>query len=95
MSNMPGRLGRLRWVIALTIWSLAALAVTPASAQIDRGTIQGRVTDQSGGVVPDAKVEAIQLATGTVTPVSTNGEGLYTIPNLPSGDYQVVISKPG
>jgi hypothetical protein len=69
--------------------------VSPAFAQIDRGTIQGRVTDQSGAVVPDAKVEAIQLSTGSVTPVTTNGEGLYTIPNLPSGDYQVVISKPG
>ena len=57
--------------------------------------IQGRVTDQSGAIVPNAKVEAIQLGTGTSTPVSTNGEGLYTIPNLPSGEYQVVISKPG
>jgi hypothetical protein len=95
MPKMPGRPGRLRSIVALTIWSLAALAVTPAFAQIDRGTIQGRVTDQSGAVVPDAKVEAIQLETGTVTPVSTNGEGLYTVPNLPLGTYQVVISKPG
>ena len=84
------------WVIGLTL-ALGWLVVgaPPASAQVDRGTIQGRVTDQTGAVVQDAKVEVIQLGTGTVTPVSSNSEGLYTAPNLPSGMYQVVISKEG
>ena len=95
MWKMPGSPGRLASITVGALCCFLAVGLTTASAQIDRGTIQGRVTDQSGAIVPNAKVEAIQLGTGTATPVSTNGEGLYTIPNLPSGEYQVVISKPG
>jgi len=90
MPRMPGSPGRLGSILAGLVCCLLAVGLTTASAQIDRGTIQGRITDQSGAIVPNAKVEAIQVGTGTVTPVSTNGEGLYTIPNLPSGEYQVV-----
>jgi hypothetical protein len=89
MLGLAGRIG------TLLLWILLEVVVLPAHAQIDRGTILGRVNDQSGAVVPDAKVEAIHLETSTVTPASTNREGLYTIPNLPLGTYQVVISKPG
>src|SRR3954449_9135606 len=71
------------------------VGVPDANAQSDRGTIQGIVTDQSGGVVPDAKVEIRHLATGTVTSLATNREGLYTAPNLPLGDYLVLVTKDG
>jgi hypothetical protein len=33
------------------------------SAQTDRGTIQGLVTDATGAVVPDARVEVIRVET--------------------------------
>ncbi len=45
----------------LTIVGLLALVlacVSPVFAQSDRGSITGRVTDQNGAVVPDAKVTA-------------------------------------
>src|SRR6187401_246653 len=94
---MSRKLGFLRvgLMFGLVLSIMLGAAPVPAFAQIDRGTILGRVTDQSGAVVPDAKVEAIHLETSTVTPASTNRDGLYTIPNLPLGTYQVVISKPG
>lgn len=95
MSRMFGFQRRAGLVCALVLWSVIGIALTPVYAQSDRGTILGRVMDQSGAVVPDAKVEAIHLETSTVTAASTNREGLYTIPNLPLGTYQVVISKPG
>ena len=95
MSRMFGLPSRFRRIGGFVLWGLLGLASAPAAAQIDRGTILGRVTDQSGAIVPDAKVEAIQLETSTVIPASTNGQGLYTIPNLQLGTYQVVISKPG
>ena len=89
MCGFPGRVG------GLVLWVLLGVTTLPAYAQIDRGTILGRVSDQSGAVVPNAKVEAIHLETSTVTAASTNQEGLYTIPNLPLGTYQVLISKDG
>jgi len=82
-------------ILGLVLAAQLIVLVPGASAQSDRGTIQGIVTDQSGGVVPDAKVEIRHLATGTVTTIATNREGLYTAPNLPVGDYLVLITKDG
>jgi hypothetical protein len=86
---------QLRRVSACALVAIAFLASSVAFAQSDRGTIQGLVTDQTGAVVPNAKVEITHLATGTVTALATNGEGLYTAPNLPLGDYLVLVTKDG
>ena len=86
---------QLRRVSACALVTVAFLASSVAFAQSDRGTIQGLVTDQTGAVVPNAKVEITHLATGTVTALATNGEGLYTAPNLPLGDYLVLVTKDG
>jgi Carboxypeptidase regulatory-like domain len=52
---MPNRIRILRWTIALLA---IALAAAPALAQYGQSTggIQGRVTDESGGVLPGAQV---------------------------------------
>ena len=81
---------RVLWLIALL-----CAAIVPLQSQIDRGTIEGLVTDQTGAVVPDAKVQIIQTATNSTLDLATNPEGLYTAPNLPSGTYRVVIKKEG
>ena len=44
---------------------LSGLLASPGLAQEARGTIQGRVTDQSGGVVPGASVDVINVATAS------------------------------
>ena len=77
MCGFPAGLRRLAFA---AVCFLAALTVgaTAASAQSDRGTIQGIVTDQSGAVVPDAKVEIRHLATGTVTSITTNEGTLHS-----------------
>ena len=95
MCKLKPRLVRLGAILSLMLATQLLVLVPGANAQSDRGTIQGIVTDQSGGVVPDAKVEIRHLATGTVTALSTNREGLYTAPNLPVGDYLVLITKDG
>jgi hypothetical protein len=56
-------------------------------------TLAGRVTDTSGGVIAEVKVEATNVETNVVFPGETNGEGLYNIPNLPPGTYRVIVSK--
>ena len=79
-----------------TIGLLLLLASwTPLGAQTDRGTIQGRVLDGSGAVVVDAKVEILQVETGTIVEIRTNDEGLFTLPNLARGRYSVIVSKDG
>lgn len=87
-----------RIVFSLGLACLAgwfSLATPPVYGQIDRGNIEGQVTDQSGAVVPDAKVEVINNQTNSAIDLQSNGQGLYTAPNLPTGTYRVVVTKQG
>lgn len=74
---------------------LLFIAAFPVWGQIDRGTIQGLVKDPSGAVIPGAKVQIIRIDTNSTIELTTNGEGLYTAPNLPAANYRVVVEKPG
>ncbi len=74
---------------------LLCLALMPLHAQIDRGTIQGVVTDATGAVIPGAKVKITQIATNSTLDFSTNSEGIYNAPNLPAATYRVVFEASG
>ena len=71
------------------------LFVSSATAQEARGTIQGRVVDTSGGAIPGATVEVLNLATGVVTLTTTNAEGSYRVPFLIPGTYRVTVHLEG
>ncbi len=86
---------RLRSCIILCALVTIALAPTRASAQESRGTLQGRVVDTSGAAVPGATVEVLNLATGVVTPTTTNEQGSYRAPFLNPGTYRVTVSLAG
>jgi hypothetical protein len=59
------------------------------------GTILGRVTDQTGAVVPGATVTAIQIETQVVQSAVTGGSGTFAIPNLAVGTYDVRVQASG
>ncbi|MCL4523165.1 MAG: TonB-dependent receptor [Acidobacteria bacterium] len=81
---------------ALVSLALLALLWAPdASAQTFRGTILGTVTDQSGAVVPDAKVKVKNADTGLLRETQTAEDGSYSVPELPIGTYTVTVEKAG
>ena len=59
------------------------------------GTIHGAVYDESGAVVPGARVTSNNVATNQTRTVETNTRGLYVIPALPVGNYEVRIEHEG
>jgi hypothetical protein len=61
----------------------------------DLGTIRGTVTDASGAVVPNAKVEITDVATNITRETQTNAEGNYEASALRSGNYKVTVSAAG
>ncbi len=63
--------------------------------QDPRGRIEGRVTDTSGAVVPNASVKASNLATGVASNGVTNQQGLYEIPFLNPGEYSLQVEISG
>jgi len=72
-----------------------AFVTATAFGQADTGSISGTVRDSTGGVVPDAKVTARNTATSAERSATTDSSGGYTIPSVPSGNYEVTVSKPG
>ena len=73
----------------------AAAAVLPAYGQQVSAAIQGQVTDPSGAPVVSATVTAKDLDRGTVFTSQTNSEGLYNLPRVPIGRYEVKAESKG
>jgi hypothetical protein len=74
----------------------ALLLVGIADAQVGgTGTIQGTVTDPSGGLVTGATVIASNVATGVETTRKTSEAGVFVISLLPAGEYTVTVKAAG
>src|SRR5579863_7359076 len=63
--------------------------------EIGGGTLNGTVTDPSGGAIPAAKVTATQTSTGTTRSTQASSAGLYTLSALPAGTYDLSIEANG
>jgi hypothetical protein len=59
------------------------------------GTVTGAVTDPTGAVVPGATITLTETSTKLQRSTVTNKEGLYVLPNIPPGDYDVTAVKTG
>jgi Carboxypeptidase regulatory-like domain/TonB dependent receptor len=81
----------LAWVLAAIFLATGA----SVSAQAPTGTINGRVTDPGGAIVANAQVTATNEATTVSRQTTTNGDGLYVLPDLPLGWYTVTITASG
>ncbi len=65
-----------------------------AKAQVLYGALTGNVTDPSGAAVPDAQVEALNMATGVSRRATTDSGGIYRFTELLPGTYKVTVSAP-
>lgn len=81
------------------IWSLVALialmATAPLLAQSPQGTITGTITDSQGARVPGVEVVATQVDTNLTFKGSSSQDGIYVIPALPVGRYEVNATASG
>jgi hypothetical protein len=66
-----------------------------ASSQIDRSGLTGTVRDQSGGVVPRARIVAVESDSGLRREAITSSTGTYDIPELPVGVYTITVDHQG
>jgi hypothetical protein len=63
--------------------------------QSTTGTIQGHVTDQSGGAVPNASVEVKSLETNATRNATSDGGGNFSFLSLQPGNYELTVTSPG
>ena len=71
------------------------MAGVVAHAQVTGATLSGTVTDPSGGVVPNATVSATNTATAVTRDANSDSAGLYSIPNLVPGVYDLKVAAAG
>src|SRR5260370_476470 len=81
---------RSTWIILLSLLQGISLF-----GQQNLGRITGSVRDPSGAYVVNVDIAARQEETGIETKVQTNSEGVYNLPALGVGNYQVKATAPG
>ncbi len=85
----------LRVAVALVFLVPFLTISTAVEAQTVAGTLQGTVTDASGGPLPGATVTVRNRDTGQERRVVTNSRGAYTAPLLQIGTYRVTAALAG
>jgi hypothetical protein len=75
----------IRWILVGLLLSSPLLAQT--------ATLRGLVTDESGAVIPGAKV-TVNGPSGLVKSTATAADGSYSFPGLPPGNYSVNAAAP-
>jgi hypothetical protein len=88
---------QVRMIVILTLVLATAFVMFEQAALCQQVTavITGRVTDQSGAAIVGAKVSAKDVERGTVWNTETNAEGLYNLPLLPIGTYDLRVEMSG
>jgi hypothetical protein len=77
-------------LMGLSVLLTAGIAWAQATAGL-----AGRVTDESGAVLPGVTVTVTQTDTGFARSVVTDGSGAWNAPNLPLGPYRLEVSLQG
>src|SRR5947199_9332210 len=73
-------------VLAISSWALLAQ---------NSGTITGTVTDDYGGVLGKAAIQATNVATKAVCKAENSATGAYTLAQLPAGTYDLSTTVTG
>src|SRR4051812_15799675 len=82
------------FVFATLIISMS-VAHPSAQSQAINGTIEGTITDQSGGTLPGVSVTVTNVDTGDTRVVVSNEAGVYRAPLLPLGRYRISAELQG
>jgi len=75
-------------------WAVALLCISciPAAAQVVTATLNGTVADETGAVIPGATVTVTNQQSNAKRTTTSNGEGLFSFPALPAGDYRLLAT---
>lgn len=79
--------------LSVVIVLLSMLVSLTVRAQTGAGTIQGTVTDGSGGAIAGAVVTVKNNKTGLLVTSKTNSTGFYVVPGLFTGSYTLSFTQ--
>src|SRR5262245_52396358 len=93
--------GRRSWVVLWHLVPILALVLTVAAfpaavfGQQVTAALLGRVIDPKDAPIVNAKVTARDEARGTVWTTETNSEGVFNLPRVPVGSYEIRVESKG
>ncbi len=79
----------------IAIHFLFTAAATLAFSQVTTSRLEGNVTDPQGAAVAAAAVQVIHTHTGQALSTSTDEQGHWVLPSMPTATYRVTVSHPG
>jgi outer membrane receptor protein involved in Fe transport len=74
---------------------LPILALATLYGQTEKAQLSGTITDKSNAAIPGANISVTNSGTGIKRTTQTNETGLYVVPFLDPGTYEIVIQKDG
>lgn len=77
------------YAFGAVVMAVVFAASLPLFSQVNTGTIQGSVFDQTGGAIAGATVTVSDPARGLTRTLTTDSAGAYVAPNLTPGTYAV------
>ena len=86
---------RLAWHLTAMLIVGLSVSVSPVLAQVTTGDILGTVADQTGAIVPNASVTAVNEANGTTRMTQTGTNGEFTFNLLDPGMYTITVKVAG
>jgi len=94
-SRIVFRLLSLALLLTTALGGIHLFFACSLNAQSTNASLTGRITDSSKGVVPNAKVVAINTGTRVHYETVTNATGSYYVTDLPPGTYRIEVEKVG
>src|SRR5579863_646320 len=92
---MDIRCARIAYTRSIFVICMIVGFASAALAQAGRGSISGLVSDQTGAIIPGARVVVQNQATGVKQSTVSSAAGLYTFVSLGPGMYQVTATARG
>jgi hypothetical protein len=92
----PARSPRASFCLGLMFGLLCPFVfLSSLGAQSDTATLSGRIADQTGAAVNAVEVTVVNTNSGTKIETDTNDSGIYVVPDLHPGPYDVTVEKSG
>jgi hypothetical protein len=98
--EIPGHTESIFWGLVeegmmYRLVAISLLCILALSAQTNRGSITGTVTDSSGGVIAGAVVTVTNVGTNEVRRITTAANGTYAVRDLEPVTYNIAVQAPG
>src|SRR5437870_1894704 len=93
--NLRGRHGTEMALLAAGVLAFSSVLCIGLNAQVSGGVLSGTVMDASQAAIPNVRVTLTNVATGVARAVATDATGLYTVPDLLPGSYEMTATALG